>query len=125
MSLRDRLTISRNGPLPQLELGPHLGAMKRLYQRAGVVMNTITMLSAMTGAWATSGTLRRVFYGDPRLFFGTVAIVGVLWVVFDYMVLLPSEETFNNGQGERAERSPLKRDTEAILRHLKEETGDD
>ena len=108
------------GPIPQVELGPHLGGVKRLYQRAGVVMNSITMVSAMTSAWATSATVRATFGDSVFAFFGTAALLGIAWVVFDYAVLLPSEQTFNNNQRETPERSPMKRDTEAILRRLDE-----
>lgn len=115
------MKISTDGVLPQFELGPNLGGLKVLYQRAGVVMRTITMVSAMTSAWATSGTVRAVFGGSAAAFFGTALLIGVLWMVFDYVALIPSEQTFRNGQSERTERSPLKNDTEAILKELRDE----
>lgn len=109
---------SWDGPLPQIELGPHLGGLKTLYQRSGIVARLITMLSAMGAAWSTTGTLRQLFLGEFVLFVLGAGAVLCGWMVVDYMIIIPSEQTFRQGQGQRVERSPLKQDTEEILRRL-------
>lgn len=109
------MKISRDGPLPQFELGPHLGGLKVLYQRAGsLVFQPITMVGAMMGAWGTNPGIRELFLNSLLVYFGTVAVVGVITVTLYYVAILPSEQSFNQGQSQRPERSPLKRDTEAI-----------
>lgn len=112
------MKISRNGPIPQLELGPHLGSFKVLYQRSGVVMRTITLVAALTSAWSTTPPLRSFFLDSSALYFGAVLLVGLLWMVVDYTAILPSEQSFRQGQSQRSERSPLKQDTERILNRL-------
>lgn len=112
------MKFSRDGPLPQFELGPHLGGLKVLYQRSGIIARMITMTSAMTAAWSTSGTLRGVFLGSFALFMAAAFVVLLGWMVVDYVLILPSEQSFQQGQSERAERSPLKRDTENIRERL-------
>lgn len=114
------MKISRDGVLPQFEIGPRLGGMKMLYQRSGVVMRTITMISAMTSAWATSETVRNAFGESPVAFFGIAFVIGVVWMGIDYTVIIPSEQSFNQGQSQRSERSPLKQDTEDISTQLDE-----
>lgn len=116
MSLKDKL--SKDGPLPQLELGPHLGGFKVLYQRSGVIARMITMSSAMSAAWSTNAGLRDLFLNDWRLFALAAVATLVAWMVFDYMFLIPSEQSFRQGQAHRSERSPLKRDTEEIIGRL-------
>lgn len=113
------LETSNDGPIPQIELGPHIGGMKILYQRAGsLVFQPVTMVGAMTSAWATSETVRMLFLGSPYLYFGAVGILTAVAMVVYYVAILPSEQGFNQGQAQRAERSPLKRDTESILTEL-------
>lgn len=114
------MKISRDGPLPQFELGPHLGGFKVLYQRSGIIARMITMTSAMTAAWSTNQTLRDVFLGSFLVFMAAAGAVLCLWMVFDYVALMPSEQNFRQGQAHRSERSPLKRDTERILDELDE-----
>jgi len=118
------MKISRNGPLPQLELGPHLGGAKSLFQRSGIVARMITMASAMSAAWSTTPVLRDAFLGSFVLF--GLAAVGALgaWMVVDYVFILPSEQTFRQGQAHRSDRSPVKRDTEEILAELREAATD-
>lgn len=111
------MKISRSGLIPQFELGPRLGGLKMLYQRSGIIARMITMLSAMTAAWSTTPILRNIF-GSFTTFVIAAAIVLVFWMAFDYIVLLPSEQNFIRGQAERSERSPVKRDTEAIIEDL-------
>ncbi|SDR03362.1 hypothetical protein SAMN05216278_3362 [Halopelagius longus] len=79
----------------------------------------ITMVSAMSAAWSTTPVLRDAF-GTFWLFLSTAVLVLCAWMVFDYAVIYPSEQSFNQGQSQRAERSPLKRDTEEIKRRLKD-----
>lgn len=106
------------GVLPQLSSGViRLGGAKVLFQRSGMVTQLITMLSAMSAAWSTTPALRDVF-GSFLVFVGVAVAALVVWMVFDYSVLLPSEQSFNQGQSQRSERSPLKRDTEEILRRM-------
>lgn len=111
---------SDDGPIPQLELGPHLGAFKVLYQRSGIIARMITMLSAMSAAWSTTGVLRDVFAGSFIAFLGFAVLILLLWMVVDYTVIIPSEQSFNQGQSQRPERSPLKRDTEEIINRIDE-----
>lgn len=113
------MKISRDGPLPQFELGPHLGGLKVLYQRAGsLVFQPITMVSAMTGAWATSQTVRDLFMNSLIAYFGSVVVLGFVVMTAYYMFILPSEQSFNQVQSQRPERSPLKQDTENIREEL-------
>lgn len=115
------MKTSTDGPLPQFELGPHLGGLKVLYQRAGsLVFQPITMVSAMTGAWATSQMVRDLFLGSLVLYFGSVAVLGAVVMTSYYMFILPSEQSFNQVQSQRPERSPLKRDTEQIRAEIDE-----
>lgn len=117
MMWRDRLH-GRKRLLPQWELGPRLGGLKVLLQRGGFLMQMITMGSAMISAWATSRTLRAVFLNSVALYFASTALLIAVWLVVYYSVILPSEQTFNQTQSQRPERSPLKRDTEQILDRL-------
>lgn len=117
MTWRDRLH-GRKRILPQWELGPRLGGLKVLLQRGGFLMQMITMGSAMISAWATSRTLRSVFLDSVALYFASTALLIAVWLVVYYSVILPSEQTFNQTQSQRPERSPLKRDTEQILDRL-------
>jgi len=107
--------------LPQLELGPRVGGLKVLFQRSGIVTRVITMLSAMSAAWSTSGVLRDVFLGSYVFFVAAAAVAVAVWMLVDYAVILPSEQTFRMGQAHREERSPLKQDHERILRELRDE----
>lgn len=113
------MKISYNGPIPQVELGPHLGGLKTLYQRSGIIARMITMLSAMSAAWSTSATIRSLFVGEFALFVSAAALALVAWMVVDYTVILPSEQSFRQGQAHRSERSPVKRDTERILSQMR------
>lgn len=107
--------------LPQFELGPRIGGLKVLFQRSGIVTRVITMLSAMSAAWSTSTTLREVFFESYLLFVAAAAVAVAGWMLVDYAVILPSEQTFRMGQAHRAERSPLKQDHDEILRRLDED----
>ncbi|REA03480.1 hypothetical protein DEQ92_10300 [Haloferax sp. Atlit-6N] len=107
--------------LPQLESGViRLGGAKVLFQRSGMVTQLITMLSAMSAAWSTTPVIREVF-GSFVVFIGVAVSSLSVWMLFDYAVVLPSEQSFNQTQSQRAARSPLKRDTEAILDKLEDE----
>jgi hypothetical protein len=80
----------------------------------------ITMASAMSAAWSTTPVLRDAFLGSSILF-GLAAIAALGgWMVLDYTLILPSEQTFRQGQAHRSERSPVKRDTEEIQREIRE-----
>jgi len=122
------MKISRDGVLPQLEpvggLGRwqvRLGAAKRLFQRSGILSRMITMWSAMTAAYSTTPLLQDIF---GSLVWFLVAGTGALAVYggFDYVGLMPGEQAFGQTQSQRPERSPLKRDTEAILERLEART---
>lgn len=115
------MKISRDGPLPQFELGPHVGGLKVLYQRAGsIIFQPVTMTGAMMAAWGTNPGIRELFFGSLVLYFGSLAVVGLVWAAIYYSCVLPSEQSFNQGQSQRPERSPLKRDTEAIRERIDE-----
>lgn len=115
------MKISTDGPLPQLELGPQIGGLKVLYQRAGsLIFQPITMAGAMMGAWGTNPGIRALFMGSLVLYFGAVALLGIIAITFYYVAVLPSEQSFNQGQAHRSERSPLKRDHEDIKAELSE-----
>jgi len=114
------MKLNRNGRIPQLELGPYIGGAKLLFQRSGIVTRLITMISAMSAFWSTNATLRELFGGQYAMFIGAaLALMGV-WMVFDYTVILPSEQNFRQGEAHTEERSPLKRDHEDIKRRLEE-----
>lgn len=115
------MKISREGPLPQVELGPHIGGLKVLYQRAGsLLFQPVTMLGAMMGAWGTNPGIRALFQHSLTLYFGTVVVLGVVVITLYYVCILPSEQSFNQGQAHRVERSPLKRDHEQFEAELQE-----
>jgi hypothetical protein len=120
------MKISRDGVLPQVELGPRLGGLKVLYQRAGsLVFQPVTMVSAMGAAWSTTPALQAVF-GSFLVFVLAVAMFGLAVMGGYYIIVLPAEQRFNQVQSQRSERSPLKRDTEAILAALeaRSDSGD-
>jgi hypothetical protein len=112
------MKVNRDGPIPQVEWGPTLGGAKALFQRSGIVARLITMVSAMSAAWSTSAALRDVFFGSYILFLGAAFAALAAWMVVDYTLIIPSEQTFRQGQAHREERSPLKRDHEDIKRRL-------
>jgi len=112
------MNLSWDGPVPQVELGPHLGGAKTLFQRSGIIARMITMVSAMSAAWSTSTTLRELFFGSYALFLGSAIAALCAWMVFDYVLIIPSEQSFRQGQAHRTERSPLKRDHEEIQEQL-------
>jgi len=115
------MRISRDGVLPQVELGPRLGGLQVLYQRAGsLVFQPVTMISAMGAAWSTTPALQEVFAGSFLVFVLAVAVFGLAVMGGYYMFVLPAEQRFNQVQSQRAERSPLKRDTEQILEEVQE-----
>lgn len=106
--------------VPQLELGPRLGGLKILYQRTTAVAGLVTMVSSMVAAYSTAPMLRQ-FFGSFIFFVSTVFFILLVYMLFDYMVILPSEQRFLGTQAQRTERSPLKRDTEKILELLTDE----
>lgn len=120
------MKISRDGVIPQLEPAGRgrkwmlrVGGAKRLFQRsAGVVMQPITMLGAMTSAWATYAPLRDLFLGSTMVYFGGVFALIAVWMAVYYSAILSSEQGWGQSQSQRAERSPLKSDTEEILERV-------
>jgi murein tripeptide amidase MpaA len=112
------MKVSRDGRIPQLELGPYVGGAKLLFQRSGIVTRLITMISAMSAFWSTNATLRGLFNGQYAVFIGAALAVMGVWMVFDYTVILPSEQNFRQGEAHTEERSPLKRDHEELKRRL-------
>lgn len=116
------MKVSKDSVVPQLELGPRLGGLKQMYMRSGVVTRPVTMVSAMTAAYSTTPYMKALF-GSFAAFVAFVALCIAAYMAFDFMVLYPSEQSFNQEQAQRAERSPLKRDTEEIKQRL-DELGD-
>lgn len=119
------MKISRDGVVPQLEptgrgrrLLIRLGGAKRILQQSSFPMQAVTMVNASISAWATSQTLRSVFGGSFALFAGSVTTLLLVWLLVYFSVLLPGEQAWGQGQSQRTERSPLKRDTEAIRDRL-------
>jgi hypothetical protein len=106
--------------VPQLELSGHVGGAKQMFQRSGIVARMITMVSAMSAAWATSSTLRGLFFDSYPLFLAAAFGALAAWMVVDYVLILPSEQRFSQEQSQRKERSPLKRDHEELKRSLEE-----
>lgn len=111
------MKVSRDGVIPQFELGPRLGGFKVLYQRTGTVARVITMVSAMIAAYSTTPVLQTLF-GSFAAFFSVAVGVLLVYMVIDFTVILPSEQRFLGAQAQRTERSPLKQDTECILERL-------
>lgn len=121
------MKISRDGWVPQLEpegsaepVLVRLGGAKRIMQQSSFPMQAVTMVNASIGAWAASAWLRGVFWNDARLFAFTVGLGLIAWMVAYFSVILPGEQAWGQGQSQRTERSPLKRDTEEILTRLNE-----
>lgn len=117
------MKISRDSIVPQVELGPRLGGFKQLFQRTGIVVRPITMFSAMAAAYSTTPEIQ-AFFGS-FLAFALTAVAGMLaWMGFDFVVLYPSEQSFNQEQAQRPERSPMRRDT-VYIRERMDELADD
>jgi len=112
------MKISDNGRIPQLELGPYLGGAKLMFQRSGIVTRLITMISAMSAFWSTNNTLRMAYNGNYPAFIATALVLMGVWMVFDYTIILPSEQNFRQGEAHTSERSPLKRGHDEILARL-------
>lgn len=119
------MKISRRGWIPQLEpdgkLGvwlTRLGGAKMLVQRSGVVANKITMVSALSAAWATNPGIQDVFFGSFALYIGSAFAAIAIYGLIDHACILPGEQGYTQEQAHQAERSPLKRDTEEILERL-------
>lgn len=126
------MKISRRGWIPQLEpeggLGvwlTRLGGAKMLVQRSGVVANKITMVSALTAAWGTNQWIHIYFLNSFVFFIGSAFLAIGVYALFDHAVILPGEQGYTQEQAHTAARSPLKRDTEAILTRLKTTNRDD
>lgn len=120
------MKISRDGLLPQLEpVGNagrwqmRLGAARRLFQRSGILSRIITMWSAMTAAYSTTPILQDVFGSLVGFLVVGTGALG-LYGAADYMGIMPGEQGFGQHQSQRAERSPLKRDTEGLHKRLDE-----
>lgn len=113
------MKITKETVLPQLESGPRIGGIKKQFQRSNFVMLPITMLSAMVAAYSTTPQLRQIF--SSFWVFMLFVVLGVgLWMIFDFILLYPSEQAYTQFQHHRRERSPLKQDTEDILELLDE-----
>lgn len=113
------MKISRDSIVPQVELGPRLGGFKQLFQRTGIVVRPITMFSAMAAAWSTTAEIQALF--GSFAVFALTAVAGMgAWMAFDFVVLYPSEQTFNQEQSQRPERSPTRRDTMYIRERVDE-----
>lgn len=109
----------------QIEPGPitkWLGGVYCMIQRSGVVINSITLVASMGAFYSTNETLQAVF---PSFFGFIAAAVGLVavWMVLFYILLLPLVVGFNQSEAHKTpERSPLKNDTERIIKIL--EDGD-
>lgn len=121
------MKISRDGFLPQLEpegwaepVLVRVGGAKRIIQQSSFPMQALTMANASISAWATSEWLRGLFLNSALLFAATVTLALGLWMTAYFVAILPGEQAWGQGQGQRSERSPLKRDTEAIRAQLEE-----
>lgn len=116
------MRISRDGVIPQIEPGPiarRLGGVYQLVQRSGVpirILNTGMLGSVL---WSTSPMVREVF---PNIFalYAALFVAVACYMVVDLSVILPFQQGFSRHQGERAERSPLKQDTEQALDRIDE-----
>lgn len=119
------MKISRDGFLPQLEpegwaepVLVRLGGAKRIIQQSSFPMQAITMVNASIGAWSTSAWLRNLFWNDVRVFALMVTFSLIAWMTAYFTAILPGEQAWGQGQGQRSERSPLKRDTEEIIERM-------
>lgn len=119
------MKASRDGVIPQLEpvgwLGrwqTRLGGFKRILQRSNFPMQVIIMGNTSITAWETSSTVRGWFLNDVRLYAASVILALTMWMVVYYSFLMPGEQGWGQTQSQRAERSPLKRDTEAIRERI-------
>lgn len=126
------MKISRRGFVPQIEpegrVGKwltRLGGAKMLVQRSGVVANKITMVGALTAAWGTNPGVRELFLGSFVLYIGSAFAFIACYALIDHFMILPGEQGYTQEQAHQAERSPLKRDTEAILDRLDRRTATD
>lgn len=119
------MKISRDGFVPQVEpdgghagLQTRLGGLKRLLQSTNFPMQAIVVGNTSITVWVTSQWLRRLFLNDPRLYALAVAVALLSWLAVYYIVILPGEQAWGQGQSQRVERSPLKTDTEHIRKEL-------
>lgn len=122
--------------IPQVDVGPRLGGVKSVLNRlqgyVGVVSRT--MIAAMfyqsLELWTFTPNVPIV---DIQLPIGPLLMpnmaIYLVWCVlgaaalgaFDIRYVFGSEKQFHNLAAERAERSPIKQDTEAIRRQIDEQ----
>lgn len=121
------MKLSDDGLIPQVEPEGgvenalvRMGGAKRLLQRSSFPMQSFVMFNTSVTVWVTSPTVRSWFMNDIRLFVATVALGFMVWFLADWALLIPGEQAWNQGQSQRSERSPLKRDTEAIRERLEQ-----
>lgn len=121
------MKISRDGFVPQIEpdggyaaMQTRLGGFKRLLQSTNFPMQAIVVGNTSITVWVTSEWLRALFYNDPRLYALTVAVALVSWLSVYYVVILPGEQAWGQGQSQRIERSPIMRELKAIREQLDE-----
>lgn len=119
------MKISRDGILPQVEpvgwMEPilvRLGAGKRILQQSSFPMQALVLVNTSISSWSTNAGVRTFFHNDARLYALTVTLALAGWMGVYYTAILPGEQGFGQGQSQRADRSPLKRDTEDILSRL-------
>ena len=119
------MKISRDGVVPQIEpdggaasLQVRLGGLKRLLQSTNFPMQAIVVGNTSITVWVTSDWLRTLFFNEPLLYALTVLVSLVAWLALYYIVILPGEQSWGQGQSQRPTRSPLKRDTEHIIQRL-------
>lgn len=115
------MKISRDGVVPQIEpdgghagIQTRLGGLKRLLQSTNFPMQAIVVSNTSITVWVTSEWLRALFLNDPRLYALAVAVAMTAWLSLYYVVILPGEQAWGQGQSQRVERSPIMRKLEQI-----------
>lgn len=125
------MKISRDGFVPQIEpdggyaaMQTRLGGFKRLLQSTNFPMQAIVVGNTSITVWVTSEWLRALFLGDPRLYALTVMLGLTGWLAVYYVVILPGEQAWGQGQSQRVERSPFMRELVALREQVDEIEAD-
>lgn len=110
MSVKDYIpAVKRKGIVPQLELGPRLGAARTIFEKAGMYERLFTVIVLSNVVYYQDGLGTYIRMAFPELwawyaFLGLIAAPGVaLWV---YSVELSSVYTFNQTQLAERNRNP-------------------
>lgn len=102
---------------PQQKRIRYIGAIKNILARSTFYISILNfaMLAATSYAVVVKGVISIPFW----LFFSILSLLIVAIMIFDYMIMLPSETSFMNWQSYE-HNNPLRTDLEEIKKKLEE-----